>query len=136
MISNNELWKTIPGYDGFYEVSSEGRVRATRYWVPSKYGPGYYERGYYDLTPQDNGRGYLRVCLKGRYVQVSRLVAAAFCEREEGQDFVGHINRDPKDNRACNLVWRTRDEYVAQRRPRGKSKHHKERAPRKRVYYY
>lgn len=24
----NELWKTVKGYEGFYEVSSEGRVRS------------------------------------------------------------------------------------------------------------
>ena len=25
---NNEIWKAIKNYEGFYEVSSEGRVRS------------------------------------------------------------------------------------------------------------
>lgn len=107
MISASEIWKTIPGYDGFYEVSTEGRVRSTRY----------HKSGYHYLTPQDNGHGYLRVCLGGRYVQVSRLVATAFCEKSGGRDYVDHINHSTHDNRACNLRWVTRKENDANRSP-------------------
>lgn len=33
-----EIWKPVPGYEGFYQVSSLGRVEALPRWVATKGG--------------------------------------------------------------------------------------------------
>lgn len=40
------------------------------------------------------------------------MVANAFLEHEDGKDFIIHKNYDKKDNRAENLQWVTRKEYI------------------------
>lgn len=100
----DERWVDIPGYDGRYQVSDQGRVRATY-------------RRYALLTPRSNGRNYMRVYLQrpdGAWlnVQVSHLVAEAFCANPNGYVEVDHINADRTDNRACNLQWCTHAENV------------------------
>lgn len=107
-----EIWKDIDGYDGRYQVSNMGRVRATILWS----GRNYVNR-HKILKPRDNGRCYMRVSLKRpdgviTNEQVSHLVAEAFCENPHGYVEVDHINADRKDNRACNLQWCTHSENV------------------------
>lgn len=38
----NETWKTLPGFDGEYEISSLGRVKSLRRWRGCGYNSGYY----------------------------------------------------------------------------------------------
>lgn len=45
-----------------------------------------------------------------RRFYVHRLVACAFCEKEEGKDYVDHINCIRSDNRSTNLRWCTAKE--------------------------
>jgi hypothetical protein len=75
-----------------YEVSADGHVRnrKTGRILKSTYGR------------------YPMVCLGYETrVLVHRLVAKAFCERQEGANQVNHKNGDRRDNRAANLEWVT-----------------------------
>lgn len=38
MAANEETWKSIPGYEGFYDFSSRGRVRSNRRVVTNRRG--------------------------------------------------------------------------------------------------
>ena len=100
-----ERWVDIPGYDGRYQVSDQGRVRATLIWTGGGYRPGIRV-----LRPRDNGRNYMRVLLRrpdgtAKNEQISHLVAAAFCANPNNCSEVDHINADRRDNRAANLQW-------------------------------
>ena len=69
-----EDWRPVVGYEGWYEVSSLGRVRRAR--------PGLGARVGHILSPQLSNNGYLMVplCREGcrRYRSVHRLVGEAF----------------------------------------------------------
>ena len=52
--------------------------------------------------------GYLMV--RGKLVH--RLVATAFCPKENGKEYVNHINGNATNNKASNLEWCTSKEYA------------------------
>lgn len=90
-----ENWKAIEGYEGLYEVSDLGRVRA----VNGK------------IKKPDNDRGYLKVGLwlngKRKNHRIHRLVAKAFIPNPYNRKEVNHKARDKSDNRAISLEWVT-----------------------------
>lgn len=102
----SEEWRNVPGYEGFYEVSDQGRVRGVDRKVITKKG----ERDWKGkLIKASDSNGYLLVQLsknnKNKNYLVHQLVAMAFlghkpCGHEK---VVDHINRKKKDNRAENL---------------------------------
>lgn len=103
----SERWRTVPGYDGYYEVSDDGRVRSIDRIVSN--GKRWEGRV---LRASLNNHGYLLVNLsKGNIatqLQVSHLVLAAFiAPRPPGAD-CAHGNGNQADNNATNLRWATR----------------------------
>ena len=129
-----EIWKPIEGYEGRYEVSNMGNVRAMekRRVVKNRYGG---ENVRTDKSRQihqvDNGNGYLYVSLyaegKKRNHYVHRMVAEAFCDKRSGCDVVNHKDCNKKNNAAENLEWCSQRENVmysaeSMRKPKRKSK--------------
>ena len=104
-----EEWRDIPGYEGFYQVSSMGNIKSV-----CRVDSRGRERGGNIMTPHANKKGYLMVHLSkndgGKFFQVHRLVAFAFPEIC-GEWFKGaqvnHKDENKANNRAENLEWCT-----------------------------
>lgn len=94
-----EIWKPVAGFEQYYEVSNEGRVKSLRTGRIRK------------LVPNSQSR-YLTLFLVGesgkRCVYVHRLVATAFCENPNGYDCVNHKDENRQNNKADNLEWCTK----------------------------
>lgn len=101
-----EQWKPVVGYEGIYEVSSEGRVRSlvTR----GRWAAGRILRS----TPHPNGYRMVGLWKNGQreVVLVHRVVAFAFLGAPPPEHEVNHHNGDKTDNRARNLEWVTKGE--------------------------
>jgi hypothetical protein len=110
-----ENWKPIAGFEGRYEVSGMGRVRAVSF--PQRYllrnGLEAYRRTKPRAVSQQRiNSGYLIAHLhldgKRKALLVHRLVAAAFCPGFADSAEVNHLNGLKRDNRAANLEGVTR----------------------------
>lgn len=99
-----EEWRTVVGWEGLYQVSSEGRVRRVGS-APKK------------TTVGVNGYNVASLSRDGRTVThlVHSLVLAAFSgPRLEGME-ARHLNSNRADARAKNLVWGTAAENARDR---------------------
>jgi len=107
---NYETWKEIKNYEGFYEVSSLGRVRSLTRYIKQKNNSKKKIAGKI-LKPIPNKNGYLMVTLskdcKGKRYFVHRLVADAFILNKNNKKEVNHIDENPKNNKVNNLEWVT-----------------------------
>lgn len=110
---SNEIWKDIPGYEGFYQISNMGRVKGLERTIVYKnnYVHKYESKVKKQKITED---GYLRVGLNKsnnqKWITVHRLVALAFIPNPNNKETVNHINENKKDNRVENLEWMTRIE--------------------------
>lgn len=98
-----ERWLPIAGYEGWYEVSDQGRVR--------RIAPGRSTEINHVLTASPNNHGYcvLRLFKHGKFKTCSMhvLVASHFIgERPAGHE-INHIDGNRSNNRLSNLEYVT-----------------------------
>ena len=108
-----ESWQDIPGFDGWYQVSDEGRVRSWRTRA------NFCKRAAVPrvLSGRHNMQGYLEVKLThavlGKVrVLVHHLVLATFVAHRPHGMVCDHVNAVRNDNRPENLRWVTTRENV------------------------
>lgn len=108
-MQEQEIWKPVVGYEGWYEVSSLGRVRSVSHTLDCAGRFKVFHKGKI-LKQQANIRwGYLTVYLSKngirKRVRVNRLVAMAFLPNPQGLPMVNHKDENRQNNRVDNLEW-------------------------------
>ncbi|WP_457652703.1 NUMOD4 domain-containing protein [Rhodocaloribacter sp.] len=119
-----EQWKSIPGYEGFYEVSSIGRVRSLDrlHFSQNQYNTFLRRRRGQLKKPFFDKRGRARVCLYkegvGRKWSVCHLVLLAFVGPApgeiglfDGQYSCNHKDGDCTNDYYKNLEWLTNEKH-------------------------
>lgn len=105
-----EEWKSIPGYEGLYEISSYGRVKSLDRYVKVKSKSYRLQKGKM-LSPIKNKYGYLQVflCCNGKYkiISVHRLVALTFIPNPDNLPMINHKDEVKTNNSVDNLEWCT-----------------------------
>ena len=125
-----EVWKGPPGYEGRYEVSSEGRIWRS-FWVGQKKPkgpkrknspkpPGLLIPRTVNSKPEHGGYRYPAVWLvdqagKATSWRVGRLILVTFVGPPAPGQVTRHLNDDAFDNRLVNLRWGTQKENAADR---------------------
>lgn len=109
-----EVWKDIPGYEGFYQASNLGNIRSLPRLVGGRW------RGLLKRQPgrvmngglYSNGYCLVVLSIDGKHVTTSKhiLVAKTFIPNTENKRCVNHKNSIRTDNRVENLEWVTHKE--------------------------
>lgn len=106
------IWKDIIGFEGIYQVSNTGQVKALSRLVVFAPGKRITPERIMKLSQDRNG--YLRAHLSkdgvSKFYAVHRLVAIHFCANEQNKVCVNHKDRDRKNNNDWNLEWATHRE--------------------------
>ena len=116
----NEIWVPITGYEGYYEVSNLGRVKALSRIVKR----GCISQPVRERILSAGGDAHHYPCVqlfkngKGKRCKVHRLVAEAFIPNPSNAREVDHINTMRNDNRVENLRWVTHKENMCNKNTR------------------
>lgn len=97
--ANDEVWRTVVGYEGKYMVSNIGRVKSL---VSNCILNQYDRNGYPHVGLYKN--------LKTKSLKVHRLVAVAFVGNPDNKPFVNHKDGTRNNNHVENLEWVTNQE--------------------------
>ncbi len=115
-----ETWLDIPGYEGWYQASSEGRIKSLARSTPTRnrWGPCTYNAPEKIIEGRLTDDGYRRMslCVAGKITHqfAHKLVALAFhgaCPAHCDQ--VAHWDGDKLNNQPRNLRWATTLENMA-----------------------
>lgn len=109
-----QIWKTIEGYTGLYEVSDRGVIRSITHDVMQVNVHGSLMKRTYlgkELKPRKAKNGYYYVHLSRgglrKTVKNHRMVAETFLPNPDNKPCVNHIDGNKLNNSVNNLEWVT-----------------------------
>ena len=121
-----EHWSDIAGYEGLYQVSNLGKVKALYREVLNKNGnlQKYPEKLLKPDVYKTTYSNYLRVTLSKQHQTkrflVHRLVADAFIPNRGNKPYVNHIDNNAENNSTENLEWCTHEENMLHAQRQGR----------------
>ena len=113
-----EIWKDIDGFEGYYQVSNMGRVKSVartifiRTNIVGKTKPLSIKDRIISLQ-KERGKYFaasLWINGVGVRIRVHRLVAKAFIPNPKNKSEVNHIDGNKENNKSSNLEWATASE--------------------------
>lgn len=107
-----EIWKDVKGYEGSYQVSNKGRVKALNRYITKIQKGCTYNQFHKEKILAQRGTKYRMINLAGRTFYVHRLVASAFCVKSG--NVVMHLDSNPQNNNSENLKWGTQYDNMQQ----------------------
>lgn len=112
---DKEIWRSVLGYEGLYEVSNFGRIKSLDRYIPQRNNSRALRKGKI-LSQSVIKGGYLRVPLAKNKIHemclVHRIVAKAFIPNPQNFKEVNHIDGNKQNNCVNNLEWCSRSENV------------------------
>ena len=110
-----EIWRPIPGWEGYYEASTHGRIRGINRAVFHADGRTRHLTGRVRkecANPQ--GRPMVNLCRDGKCKNhtIHSLIAATFIGPRPQGAIIRHLNDDPWDNRVENLAYGSHHENM------------------------
>lgn len=115
---SDEMWEDIPGYEGYYQASRDGRIRSVVRTVEFERNGEVSHATYQsvELSPVLNRDGYYSVMLsvdgKTKNPNVHYLVAKTFIFNPDNKPQVNHKDGNKTNNDVSNLEWSTRSENM------------------------
>lgn len=109
-----ECWRDIEGREGFYQISSFGRVKSLKRYKEGKNGSKILVKEKI-LKTKLTKSGYLACHLRtggSEYPLIHRLVAKFFIKNPEDKPTVNHKDTDKTNNCVSNLEWSTHSEQM------------------------
>lgn len=107
ILTNDEIWKDILNYEGFYQVSNYGRVKSLNRVVEGRWGKAVISEKI--LKSRKSKKGYLYVALylngKCKNIKIHRLVAMTFIPNTLNLPQVNHKDENKENNKVDNLEW-------------------------------
>lgn len=119
MVTIKEIWKSIQGYENYYEVSNLGRVKSLKRNVYKKDGSILYRKKEKIKTSKTTTDGYKAVTLSvdgiDKTFSVHSLVANAFIKRPITDSIleINHKDTNRANNSYNNLEWVTHKNNIS-----------------------
>lgn len=108
-----EQWKPIPGYEGYYEASTDGRIRSVDRVVPHGV-HGFCKQKSKILKYALDAKGYPRVALSDtrgiKTYTIHRLMALTYLGDRPQRHEINHVSGIKTDNSLKNLEYCTKSE--------------------------
>lgn len=118
-MNDTEIWKAIPGWEGYYSASDQGRIKSEDRIIKRIITGVKEKHKGIILKPwiaKQSGKGYLMVALnRGNEklkIGVHRLVLWAFVGKQEKGIDARHLDGNCKNNHLSNLAYGTRSENI------------------------
>ncbi len=111
--TQEEIWKDIPDYIGYYQASNLGRIKGLERFVNAKFGSKRkVSERIVGLSVGQNGYKYCTLANMGNNetVRVHQIVAKVFIPNLKNKKQINHIDHNKTNNKVDNLEWVTPSE--------------------------
>jgi len=107
-----EIWRPIPDYEGYYEISNTGKIKSLTRTITDINGRSFTLTGK-EKIPYIDAEGYYIIGLSKdgikKNLKVHRLVALTFIPNPKNLPFVNHKDENKLNNNINNLEWCTQE---------------------------